>query len=171
MLSNASVVAHRQWRGINEVDTATLPIAASQVGIQGYQHRWDQFDEAIVADQLRKLVGQVHLHVSSVVGLEITVVYLMKMWIRITMISLGYNCPTRRHCFRLLCTNSVSHTGANICKKPSTWQYSSSKLISDAFLLVVVNRSDYPCSSREASPYPEPKSLINRGFYKCTKNH
>src|SRR5688572_22839042 len=79
MLRNAAVVAYRQWRGINEADAPTLPIAASQVSTKWDEHGGDEFYKTVVAHQVRKLVGQVHLHVLRVVGLEIPVAHLMKV--------------------------------------------------------------------------------------------
>ncbi len=79
MLRNTPVVTHRQRGRVDETDAGTRPIATSQVGTQRHQYRRDEFDKARVADQLRELVSQIHLHILGVVGLEIAVSHLMKM--------------------------------------------------------------------------------------------
>jgi hypothetical protein len=71
MLPDAAIVADFETGRVHEADAATRPKAGAQVGTQWQQGTGHPLDKAPVADQARKRLLPVCLHLVVIVGFEI----------------------------------------------------------------------------------------------------
>jgi len=65
--------------GIDETDPGAGTIATLQVGQQRQQHSGNEGDKAGIADQMRKVLGEMHLHMFGVIRFEGALVRLVKV--------------------------------------------------------------------------------------------
>jgi hypothetical protein len=79
MVPNASVMADRERRRVDERHSGTLAKTRLEVGTERADSRGHQFDKPLVAHSLRELAAQVTKHIQQVVGFEIAKAHLMKM--------------------------------------------------------------------------------------------
>src|SRR5579872_3196814 len=63
MLTNPPGITDLQGGGIDKTDASASAIAALQVGEQRNQRSWNERDKARIADQQRKFLGQMNLHI------------------------------------------------------------------------------------------------------------
>src|SRR6185312_4428361 len=78
VLVDARIAADRQGGGVHEADAGAIAQLRVRVDGQRHQHPRQQFDEAMVAHELRELRAQVALHLLRVERLEGAVARLLK---------------------------------------------------------------------------------------------
>jgi hypothetical protein len=79
VLTDTAIMTDSKCCGVNEGKTRAGAKARGQVRTQRDDDRGDQFHEALVAHQLRKLGPQVNRYIAQVIRFEIAVVSLVKM--------------------------------------------------------------------------------------------
>lgn len=72
-------VTDLQRSRVDEADARAGSVAALQIGEHRNHHGWNERDQARIAHQVRKFLGQMHLDMLRVIGFKSTIVRLMKV--------------------------------------------------------------------------------------------